>query len=169
MAFTAMEWKPILINVIFSQALISPPQLQQNFSLYKNQLLKNFQVWQQQTFVLTRLTCLGALRYYAPYVPTCLCAFVSQITTWLRAYVPYVPTCLRALIAYMPLNFTCLRAYMPLNFICLRDFWFYVPACLSNLNYVSTLNCVLMCPKFLRAYAPKKYRVINFNLNVMFF
>ena len=26
-----------------------------------------------------------------------------------------------------------------------------------------------MCPKFLRAYAPKKYRVINFNLNVMFF
>ena len=116
-------------------------------------------------------TCLRALRDYAPDVPTCICAFVSQITTWLRAYVPYVPTCLRALFAYMPLNFMCLRAYMPtcLNFICLRTFWFYVPACLSNLNYVPTLNCVLMCPKLLRAYTPKKYRVINFNLNVMFF
>ena len=111
-------------------------------------------------------------RAYAPYVPRCLtllCTLCAYVPLCLRVSNYYKATCLRTLRAYVPLNFTCLRAYMPLNFICLRDFWFYVPACLSNLNYVSTLNCVLMCPKFLRAYAPKKYRVINFNLNVMFF
>ena len=74
---------------------------------------------------------------HVPYAPTCLRAFVPQVTMRLRASClkllrAYVPAYLKLLSVYVPTCLKLLRVYVPYVLMCL--YIFFVPTCLRALS-----------------------------------